>query len=180
MKKKQDWLILGLIAIVAAVLLAGTNMITKEPIERQARMAQNASRMAAMPNVYDFEEMTQDAGADGVDSCYKALAVDGSTMGYVVQTTVKGYGGDIEVMVGVDTNGAITGLTAGGSNFSETSGVGTRVREESFTSTFIGLTATPVAGDNVETLSGATISSKAVIGGAGTAYDHAASHLDAE
>ena len=83
-------------------------------------------------------------------------------------------------MVGVDASGVITGLSAGGSNFSETAGVGTRVQEESFTSTFIGLTATPVAGDNVETLSGATISSKAVIGGAAVAYDHAVSHLAEE
>ncbi len=180
MKKKQDWIILGIIAVVAAMLLAGTNMITKEPIERQARMAQNASRIAAMPGVHDFEEMAQDAGADGVDNCYKALAADGSVMGYVVQTTVKGYGGEIEVMVGVGADGTITGLTAGGSNFSETSGLGSKVREEAFTSTFIGLTATPVAGDNVETISGATISSKAVIGGAAAAYDHAASHLNEE
>jgi Na+-translocating ferredoxin:NAD+ oxidoreductase RnfG subunit len=81
-------------------------------------------------------------------------------------------------MVGVDANGVITGLTAGGSNFSETAGVGTRVQEEAFTSTFIGLSATPVAGDNVETLSGATVSSRAVIGGAATAYDHAKGHLE--
>ena len=179
MKKKQDWLILGVIAIVAALLLAGTNMITKDRIAEQALQAQHASRIAALPGVTGFEEMTGES-AEGIDNCYAGLAADGSVMGYVVQTTVKGYGGEIEVMVGVDANGAITGLSAGGSNFSETAGVGTRVQEEAFTSTFIGLTATPVAGDNVETLSGATVSSTAVIGGAGVAYDHAVSHLAAE
>ncbi len=179
MKKKQDWLILGAIAIVAALLLAGTNIITKDRIAEQALQAQHASRIAALPGVASFEEMT-DETAEGVDNCYAGFAADGSLLGYVVQSTVKGYGGEIEVIVGVDSTGAITGMTAGGSNFSETAGVGTRVQEESFTSTFVGLTATPVAGDNVETLSGATVSSKAVIGGAATAYDHAVSHLNAE
>ncbi len=178
MKKKQDWLILGAIAVIAALLLAGTNLITRDRIAEQALQAQHASRIAALPGVKGFEEMKE--VAEGIDNCYAGLAEDGSVMGYVVQTTVKGYGGEIEVMVGVDAQGAITGLSAGGSNFSETAGVGTRVQEEAFSSTFIGLTATPVAGDNVDTLSGATVSSRAVIGGAATAYDHAASHLAAE
>ncbi len=178
MKKKQDWLILGAIAVIAAILLAGTNMITKDRIAEQALQAQHASRIAALPGAAGFEEMKEEA--ENIDNCYAALAADGSVMGYVVQTTAKGYGGEIEVMVGVDAQGAITGLAAGGSNFSETAGVGTRVQEEAFTSTFIGLTATPVAGDNVETLSGATVSSKAVIGGAAVAYDHAVSHLAGE
>lgn len=176
MKKKQDWLILGAIAIVAAILLAGTNMITKDRIAEQALLAQHASRIAALPGVSSFEEMTGEE-AEGIDNCYAGLAADGSVIGYVVQSTAKGYGGGIEVIVGVDASGTITGLSAGGSNFAETAGVGSRVQEESFTSTFVGLTATPVAGDNVETLSGATVSSKAVIGGAAIAYDHAVSHL---
>lgn len=178
MKKKQDWLILGAIAVIAALLLAGTNLITKDRIAEQALQAQHASRIAALPGVSGFEEMKEEA--DGIDNCYAGLDADGAVMGYVVQTTVKGYGGEIEVMVGVDAQGAITGLAAGGSNFSETAGVGTRVQEEAFTSTFIGLTSTPVAGENVETLSGATISSKAVVGGAATAYDHAVTHIAAE
>lgn len=179
MKKKQDWLILGAIAIVAAILLAGTNMITKDRIAEQALQAQHASRIAALPGVSGFEEMTGEA-AEGIDNCYAGLAADGSVVGYVVQSTAKGYGGGIEVIVGVDTNGVITGLTAGGSGFAETAGVGSRVQEESFTSTFVGLDATPVAGENVETLSGATVSSKAVISGAGVAYDHAVTHLAEE
>jgi electron transport complex protein RnfG len=179
LKKKQDWLILGAIAIVAAVLLAGTNVITKDRIAEQALLTQHASRIAALPGVSAFEEMTGEE-AEGIDNCYAGLDANGSVMGYVVQTTVKGYGGEIEVMVGVDAQGTITGLAAGGSNFSETAGVGTRVQEEAFSSTFIGLTATPVAGDNVETLSGATVSSRAVIGGAAVAYDHAAAHLAGE
>jgi electron transport complex protein RnfG len=178
LKKKQDWLILGIIAVVAALLLAGTNLITKDRIAEQALLAQHASRIAALPGVYGFEEVVEEA--EGIDNCYAGLDANGSVMGYVVQTTVKGYGGEIEVMVGVDAQGAIIGLAAGGSNFSETAGVGTRVQEEAFSSTFIGLTATPVAGDNVETLSGATVSSRAVIGGAAVAYDHAAAHLAGE
>lgn len=176
MKKKQDWLILGAIAVIAALLLAGTNLITKDRIAEQALLAQHASRLVALPGAAGFEEVAEEA--EGIDNCYLGKAADGSVLGYVTQTTVKGYGGEIEVMVGVDANGVITGLTAGGSNFSETAGVGTRVQEEAFTGTFIGLSATPVAGDNVETLSGATVSSKAVIGGAAAAYDHAVSHLE--
>ncbi len=179
MKKKQDWLILGVIAIVAALLLAGTNAITKDKIQMQVLAEQNASRIAALPAAIDFEEI-QLAEDAGIDSCYIGKTLDGTVVGYVAQATGKGYGGDIEVMVGVDMTGAITGMTAGGSNFSETAGLGTRVREEAFTSTFVGLTATPVAGGNVETLSGATISSKATIGAAAAAYDYIAALLNAQ
>jgi len=179
LKKKQDWIVLCVIALVAAVLLAGTNFVTKDRIERIALMEQNASRIAALPDALVFEEV-QEEPIDGIDSCYLGTKQDGTEVGYVVQTTVKGYGGEIEVMLGVDMQGVVTGMTAGGSNFSETAGLGTRVREEAFTSTFIGLTSTPIANENVETLSGATVSSSAVIGGTAVAYDHAASHLNAQ
>ena len=61
-------------------------------------LAQHASRIAALPGVSSFEEMTGEE-AEGIDNCYAGLAADGSVIGYVVQSTAKGYGGGIEVIV---------------------------------------------------------------------------------
>ena len=54
------------------------------------------------------------------------------------------------------------------------------MQEDFFANAFIGLTATPVAGGNVEAISGATVSSSATIDAAAIAYDYAVSLLAAQ
>ena len=161
--KKQAWLILTLIALIAGLALAATNMVTAGPIEQQRIEAARAARKAVFPDAVSFEEM-EISEDTGLDSIYEAKS-DTDTLGYVLQITVSGYGGPIEIIMGVDTNGAITGLTVGGSDFAETAGLGTQVKEPEFTDQFVGLSETPVLNGNVDTISGATISSTAVING---------------
>ena len=87
------------------------------------------------------------------------------TIGYILQITVPGYGGPIEIIMGIDIQGKITGLSVGGSKFSETAGLGTQVKGADFTGQFVGLQEMPTLNGNVDTISGATISSSAVING---------------
>ncbi len=161
--KKHAWLILCLIALVAGFALAATNLVTAGPIEQQRIQATQAARVAVFPDASSFEEMTID-GDTGLDSVYTAKS-DTETLGYVLQITVAGYGGPIEIIMGVDTQGVITGLTVGGSKFAETAGLGTQVKEPAFTDQFVGLSEMPTLNGNVDTISGATISSSAVING---------------
>ena len=168
MKNKYAWLILCVITVVAGLALSLTNMVTEGPIAEQKLKASNAARTAVFADADGFAEL---APADGskLDSVYAAQK-GGQTVGYVLQATVSGYGGPIEVVLGVDNAGAITGISVGGSNFAETAGLGTRTREPEFTAQFVGLAAVPELGSNIDGISGATISSSAVVSAAKRCY----------
>jgi len=167
--KKQPWLILTIIALVAGLALAATNMVTAGPIIEQSIKAAREARIAVFPEASDFVEMDLGEGL-GIDSVYEAT-LDGQTIGYVLQNTVSGYGGPIEIIMGVDLQGTITGMSIGGSKFSETAGLGTQVKGPAFTGQFVGLAEEPTLNGNVDTISGATISSTAVINGVISSYE---------
>lgn len=168
--KNKAWLILAIIALVAAIALSATNLITKDRIAEQAAFAANAARSSAMPAANAFEEQALAEGA-ALDSLYAAM--DGTTLvGYVGQATVTGFGGPIEVVLGVDVSGKITGMSVGGSDFAETAGLGDETRKPEFTDQFIGLTQAPELKANVDAISGATISSSAVTNGAKSVYNY--------
>ncbi len=113
-----------------------------------------------------------EVGADsGIDNCYEGKA-GGQTVGYVAQATVKGYGGPVEVIVGMDLSGALTGISVGGAAFNETPGLGAKVQEPAFTDQFAGL-KTPVGegASAIDAISGATISTNAVVSGVNQCAD---------
>jgi len=91
--------------------------------------------------------------------------------GIVFRTWTRGYAGIIPIIAGVDTNGKITGIKIGGKaeGFKETEGFGSKVREISFLRQFTGKSASQVLlkKDNgeIDAISGATISSRAVCAG---------------
>lgn len=163
MKKTPAWLILCIIAVVAGLALGFTNALTKDAIAEQTEAAAAEARGVVAPEADSFEEMTVPAGAP-VDNCYEAMS-GGSVIGHVVQVTVKGYGGEIEVTVGVALDGTLTGVSCGGSGFSETAGLGAKVKESAFSGQFAGMT-TPLAltknGGDVDSVTAASISSGAV------------------
>jgi electron transport complex protein RnfG len=67
--------------------------------------------------------------------------------------------------VGVDNDGVITGISVGGSSFSETAGLGARAKEAWFAEQYIGK-ASPIAltkdGGEIDAITSATITSRAV------------------
>ena len=103
----------------------------------------------------------------------KGLA-NGETKGYTAQVTVKGYGGEIEIVVGVDNDGVITGINVGGANFSETAGLGAKTKEPAFTEQFKGLSAPLTLKGNVDSVSGASVSSGAIVNGVNAVLDYVA------
>jgi len=76
--------------------------------------------------------------------------------------SVIGYAGPVLVRLSLDEQGTISALTIGGARMMETAGLGARVAEESFAAQFVGKTP-PVRENDVELISGATISSKAAV-----------------
>lgn len=150
-----------LIAAVAGLALGTTNAVTADPIAAQSALEADRARRAVLPGAASFEE----AAADGLDEAFLGLDAAGGIVGATGKVTVQGYGGEIEVTVGVDTAGTITGVSVGGVNFKETAGLGAKTKDAAFTSQFAGKAA-PVAlqkdGGEIDAVTAATISSTAV------------------
>jgi RnfABCDGE-type electron transport complex G subunit len=158
---------LSLICIIAAVSLGITNELTKGPIAEQNMKKENAAFLGVMtPDATDFQ--TVENPPEGIDKALEGLK-DGAVVGYAAQVTVKGYGGNIQVVAGMDKNGVITGITVGGPEFKETQGLGAKTKEPAFTDQFKTKTAPVKLGTDVQAVSGATISSTAVTNAVNTA-----------
>ena len=159
-----SFVMLMLVAVVMSFAIAGVYGLTKDKIEAAALEAQAAARSAVMPEaaVMTAYELPEEAPLDWL---YEAFGEDGALLGYVGQITVIGFGGEIEVTVGMDTGAAVTGVSVGGANFSETSGLGAKTREPAFTEQFRGRSGTLVLKKDIDSVSGASVSSGAVVSG---------------
>ncbi len=168
----RDTFILGfkllLITLVAGLALGFTNEVTKGPIAEEALRKAEEARRTVLPAAEAFERLEQ---PDGVDSAYVGLK-GGDKAGYTATVTVKGYGGPIEVTVGMDLNGVVTGVNVGGSGFAETAGLGAKTKEPWFTEQFSGVEPPVVLGENVDAITAATISSRAVASGVNAAAEY--------
>ena len=152
-------LTLFVICLVVTALLAGTNLLTKDRIAEQARITAEQSRRVVLSEAEAFEE-SQD---------YYIGTSGGETVGYVFETEAKGYGGTVKVMTGIDVEGNITGVVI--LSHSETPGLGANADRASFTDQYkqaapeggitLVKTKAPAEGE-VEALTGATITSRAV------------------
>ena len=164
-KKKEfpAYVTLAIIAVVAAVVLAATNMLTKGPIQEHEMATLKATFGEVMP-AETYEEVTLDSTYtdDGVDSLYKAKDADGNLVGYCVKAAKTGYANSVAVTLGVNTDGTVAACVVGDTNFQETETLGGRWKKEENREQFTSLTAED--GGSIEALSGATVTSKAVLG----------------
>ena len=158
--KKQipPFLMLTTISVIAAIVLAATNMVTKGPIQEHAMKALRESFAAVMPAEV-YEEITVPEGYD-VKSLYAAKNGD-ELVGYCVSAVKSGYAGDMAVTLGLDPDGVVTGCVVGDNNFVETQGFGSRARDAAFQDQFKGISA--IDGGAFDALSGATVTSTAVL-----------------
>ena len=173
--------------VVVAGLLGLVNMVTEGPIA-DINKANTETAMKAVvsdPDNTSFSEaleitgdMTAAASSAGasVTEAYE-VQVGGAPAGYALKIVSSGSQGNIEMMVGVDGEGTVTGVSI--VKNSETSGIGSRVmeNENGVLDQFIGKSAadgTLAVGTNVDAISGATVSSKGVTTGVNAALAVAA------
>lgn len=95
--------------------------------------------------------------------------VDGRLTGYVVKTLTKGYGGDVEIFTAISRDGVVSGIMVG--KHSETAGLGDAIEADDFRNQFKGIDAQKDIKDEVQAISGATVSSDAAIKGASVARE---------
>lgn len=170
---------LFVICLCVTALLAVTNAVTKDAIAYQQERSAAESRQAVCPDAVDFEKVEYDV--QGVE-CYKALDESGNLIGYAVSSASRGYGGDVKVMTGINAeDGSVIAINVY-DNSGETPGLGVNTSGEKFTSQFAGLssgtgvTVDKDAGKNpdsvaVDSVTGATISSRAVVDAVNQAFD---------
>ena len=151
------------ICLVATALLAVTNSVTMKKIALNAVETEKASRMLVLPEGKEFGEViTLDSG---ITYCI-ATGEAGEEVGYVFTSGAKGYGGTVAVMVGIDIDGAITGVEI--LSHAETPGLGANAVKPDFKDRFVGksgiLTVDKISneGQNIQAITAATITSKAV------------------
>ena len=164
--------ILLAICLIVSLLLGVVNQITKPRIDA----IQAEKIRAAMAQVLEADEylpIQLQKDLKGVQSVSEARA-NGGTLGYVVQVTASGSQGEIQMMVGVDVDNRVTGVSV--IKHSETPNIGTKVvADQSVLDRFIGMDhahgeITVNSGSNrFDGISGATASSRGVAAGVNTA-----------
>ncbi len=168
--------------VVVAGLLGLVNKVTEPNIAaiNQAKTEQAMKAVVADPENSTFsealgltEEMTAAAtNAGGTLTEAYEVQLGGESVGYAFKVVAGGSQGNIEMMVGVDAVGAVTGVSV--VDHSETAGIGTRVtdNENGVLDQFKGKSAadgTLAVGTNVDAITGATVSSRGVTAGVNAA-----------
>lgn len=176
-------LILLLICVVAAVALGATNEITKDKILEQRFLANEAAKKAVLSNAISFTDVTGSnldeiiATFEPITEAYVGLDASGNVLGYVFKSTPTGFGGAIEVVTGITVDGTVTGVRVG--NHQETPGLGAKAKDSAYYDQYagklstspIGVSKTEATGNDIQAITGATISSVAVTGGVNASID---------
>ncbi len=151
MRKLSPIMFVTLVVLISVTLLYITEGFTSAQLHRQ--VAEKIESMFPEMTDYDFE-----------DDIY-TLYTDGNKIGYAFLATGAGYSGEISILVGLENSEAVKGIIILSNQ--ETPGIGSRITESDFTDKFIGLNIDDIAlrqeGGQIDGLTGATISSKAVV-----------------
>ena len=182
----KDMFKLGLnlliISAVAALLLALTNSVTASTIAQRNEQANGEARKLVLESAQDFEEVkdvkTDNSKGVEVSDIYEAKDASGNTVGYTLKVLPSGYGGTIELMVGIDSaKGQVSGINVVSN--SETAGLGAKATNPEFSDQYKGKPLEELSvlkngtpGDTeIKAISGATITSTAVTNGVDAAIE---------
>ena len=161
--------VLTLVCTLTALLLSVVYAATNEMYEKNLL----AEKQKAIAALFDREAVqTQTLTANGLDvtEVYRVTEY-GVTLGYCANVKSAGFGGDMDMMVAIEPQGTLLGVRIVA--MSETPGLGSRAAEQSHLSQYRGLgpMASVVLEEDVDAISGATISSRAVNEGVNRALE---------
>ncbi len=164
-------LVLLAVAAVIALVLGVVNEITKGPIEQYLNGKRDAAYAMVMPgegNTYEEIEAGTYANdpSNSITKLCTAKDASGNDIGYVAETTFSGAQGMITMVIGLDNDLTCTGI--GVTEHSETSGLGAKAADptDPFPQSMVGLTdgaKLSKDGGSVSAISGATLTSRAVV-----------------
>lgn len=150
-------IILTLICGIATAGLAFTNDLTAERIEKLSIETEQKA-MKRVITADSYEKNTVEL--NGKHEYYTAIK-GGETVGYIFTVSTNGYGGAVKVMTGIGLDGKVIAIEVLDAS-NETPGLGQNVTRKSFWEQFKGQSGTLTVKQEVDPVTGATISSKAV------------------
>lgn len=186
MKNKivHDALVLFAFTVVLGLLLGVVYGITKEPIDQvnyektQAAYQQVFADAASFEAYGEFDAeaaqavVTENGYADEIEDVQVAKNASGNALGYVITVTAKDASqATITFSVGIRNDGTVNGYSI--TSIAETPGLGMKAAEEEFygqfegknVETFTVVKSAPAADNEIESISGSTITSKAMANG---------------
>ncbi len=159
-----------LTCVVSATALSVTYQLTKDRIAEQERAAEVASLEEVLPEAASFladddllEPAGDAAGETAVGAVYRAESASGDLMGWGIRVSPRGYGGPISMVVGLDRDGQVIGVSI--ISATETPGLGTEVLEnDEFMTQFEGWNGVgiDISNKGFDAVTGATKSSNGV------------------
>ena len=188
----KDALVLFAITLVSGLCLGFVYDITKGPIEQATIDKNNRTYQEVLSAASSFTEVEGSvekiaelaasgelAGFGGVaiESVLEGTDASGAAVGYVINSLSNdSYGGAVKISVGFDADGMITGV--GIREINDTPGLGLKAKEPKFKDQYIGknvdtlvVTKTGASADNeIDAISGATVTSNAVTNAVNTAF----------
>lgn len=164
-------LVLAVISALAGLILAASNSFTEPKIAANLAATEAAAYRDVLTTAETFiddEAMLAQAASTGITAVKQGQKA-GQPVGWVCKVAVPGYGGNIELLVGIDTAGMLQKVLV--LSQTETPGLGANIT----TDEFIGQSAlfesngeelkVTKDGGKVQAVTGATISSRAVLDG---------------
>ena len=176
----KDAAILFAITLISGLLLGIVYDVTKEPIAVQQALRKNKACQEVFQDASDFETLELSAPATGektaatVNEVSKAVTEDGTLLGYVLDiTTHEGYNGDIQFTMGIRMDGTVNGISL--LSIAETPGLGMKAEDvlkpqfaEKNVSVFSYTKTGSVSPDQIDAISGATVTTNALVNGVNT------------
>ena len=181
---------LTVIALLAGLALSGVYSLTKDTIDEQKAQAAAAAYREVVPEAESFEAVAAaeefrgsvygtEFGRVYLNEAVTGITGDGTVAGYAVSvTSAEGYDGNITLTVGISPEGRINGISF--TELTETPGKGMLADEPEFKNQFAGRAAQPLdllpgggaaAENEIDGVSGATITSKAIVNAVNAAVD---------
>ncbi|MDO4323861.1 MAG: RnfABCDGE type electron transport complex subunit D, partial [Lachnospiraceae bacterium] len=191
---------LTVITLVAGLALSSVYMLTKDKIDEQNMAASAASYQEVCPDAASFsyddaimaavdalngEIYDEQFGKTYINEAVVGNAPDGSTAGYVISvTSADGFDGNITLSVGISSEGTVLGISF--TELNETAGMGMRCGEDEFKNQFAGVNTDAfvlnkaggsTADNEIDSVSGASVSSGAVVNAVNTALAFYAANI---
>lgn len=163
--------------LAAGLLLAATNALTKGPIAYQADLTAQNARKQVLTEASSFQKLSGggDPAYPHLTAVYEGVDKDG-VVGYTFSLSPMGFKAVIEMTLGVNKDGAITALSV--DSQSETAGLGTKITTDSYLRQYQGAAAdSATLTEQIDGITGATVTSKAVVSAVGEAVSYAEREL---
>lgn len=193
--------VLTVVTLVSGVALGGVNFLTRDTIEAQKLAANAASYQAVLADAESFalnesavdfvKEYGSEVYGNGkygkvyINEAVNGLDASGNVVGYAISvTTADGFDGNVTLTVGVSGDGTVNGISF--TELNETAGMGMRVGEDEWKAQFAGKAVDSftlnksggsTADNEIDSVSGASTTSGAVVNAVNAAIDFANNHV---